>query len=155
MAIDKSRQGQRVRNTLTGKTAVIEYHSDGYIGEQDHYLVTLDEPMAYGVTQDWWKSKHIAARGILGEIASTNTKLDVQYEIQDIIELIAMMNRRGRSIEAAADDLDLMTTALEFEHQGEAHRADEGVLRAVVQDRLTPDRMVAIPGLGRSVPVYS
>jgi hypothetical protein len=58
-----------------------------------------------------------------------------------------------KGFEEEADDLDLVTAALELE-EGGREAAEEGLLRAIVRERLTPDYYVEIPGLGCKVGVY-
>lgn len=54
MSIDRKRQGEQVRNLVTKALGTIDYHTDGYAGEMDSYLVTLAEKGSYGETKDWW-----------------------------------------------------------------------------------------------------
>lgn len=54
--------------------------------------------------------------------------------------------------ERAADHRERLGTALEWKANRE--KAEEGLLRSVVRERLTPVAHVEIPGLGLNVPVY-
>jgi hypothetical protein len=47
--ITKTEQGKRV--TTPWGAGTVEYRTDGYAGEVDYFLVTLDVPGEYGVTQ--------------------------------------------------------------------------------------------------------
>jgi uncharacterized protein YfaP (DUF2135 family) len=147
MILIDTRNGQRVHNTLTGQTGTVI----GLDPSDGQYLVDLDVRTPLG-DKAWWVSSHMATLGHLDELAGYCPNANaVEHEILDTLFWASILGWD----EESADLLERLTTLKEYEFEGGRVEANEGVLRSVVRMRLTPQRWVAIPGLGRSVPVYA
>lgn len=150
MSVDTTRNGMSVHNILTGQTGTV-IHAEG-----GQYLVELDKLTLRGEYRQWWRASHIALRGNIGDAVAVWTEQELRDEIRYLIGALHTMPeyRDPKWFEGGVDYLDYLTTVLEYEFQGGRESANEGVVRANVRWRLTPQRWVSIPGLGREVPIY-